>query len=74
MSEEISRMAEPDRAKVRIMRWTSSLAPISTPRVGSSRTRESGLDGRPTFQDYFLLIAPERDCAGLEGLAVLILR
>ena len=40
-----------------MIRWTSTLAPMSMPRVGSSRIRTLRLRGEPLGQDDLLLVA-----------------
>ena len=47
----------PDAASSEMIRWTSTLAPMSMPRVGSSRISSRRLRGQPLGQDDLLLVA-----------------
>ena len=40
-----------------MIRWTSTLAPMSIPRVGSSRISTRGLGGQPLGEHDLLLVA-----------------
>ena len=56
-SLEIRMIARPDAASSEMSRWTSTLAPMSMPRVGSSRIRTSRLGRQPLGEDDLLLVA-----------------
>ena len=51
------RMPRPEAASSEMIRWTSTLAPMSIPRVGSSRMRIRGSVAEPLAQDDLLLVA-----------------
>ena len=56
-SLEMRMIARPDAASSEMRRWTSTLAPMSMPRVGSSRIRTRGSGCQPLGQDDLLLVA-----------------
>ena len=52
-------IASPDAASSPMMRWTSTLAPMSMPRVGSSRIRTRGLVASHLASTTFCWLPPE---------------
>ncbi len=56
-SLEMRMIPRPDAASSEMIRWTSTLAPMSMPRVGSSRISRRRLRGQPLGEDDLLLVA-----------------